>query len=78
MSNFITLQICPLPVHKNNVYLLHESISFKNGEKQDSRRRSVQKREHEIVQGYKYIYGFWKNYLSNSLEIQLKTCTMYL
>ena len=53
-------------------------VIFKNGKKHDSRRRSVQKREHEIVQGYKCIYGFWKNYLSNSLEIQLKTCTMYL
>ena len=46
-------------------------VIFKNGKKQDRRRRSVQKREHEIVQGYKCIYGFWKNYLSNSLEIQL-------
>ena len=51
-------------------------VIFKNGNKQDRRRRSVQKREHEIVQGYKYlyIYGFWKNYLSSTiLENQLKT-----
>ena len=54
-------------------------VIFKNGKKQDSRRRSVQKREHEIVQGYKYIY-LWileKLFLAaasyNSLEIQLKT-----
>ena len=43
-------------------------VIFKNGKKQDRRRRSVQKREHEIVQGY--IYGFWKNYLSSSNTIQ--------